>query len=359
MLRKTILHPLHKEAGAKLMDFAGWEVPVQFTSLSEEHNQVRSDIGIFDVSHMGELFCRGEKAFEFLQRVTSNDLSKLKIGKAKYSLLLNEEGGVVDDLIIYRLSEDSFFICANASNAEKDFTWLSAQNREGVELLNQTESFGQIAIQGPNAEKILSRHYEDFDISGLGFFSFLEIGDATNGGTIVARTGYTGEDGFEVFLPTESTPQLWKELIGLGAKPIGFGARDTLRLEAALPLHGHELREDLPAKSSNVSCAVKFKKKDFVGKEALERIQKSGIEFTLIGVEVEGRGLVREGMELFFNDEKVGWVSSGTQTPTLGKAIGLGFVKTELAIFGQELFANIRNRMVPVRTVELPFYRRG
>lgn len=361
MLRKTVLYPFHKEVGAKLMEFAGWEVPVQYTNLAEEHQQVRKDVGLFDVSHMGELYCRGPQALEFLQRVCSNDLANLKIGKARYSLLLNDSGGVVDDLIVYRLGEESFFICVNAANVEKDFGWLNKQNREGVELKNLTSDFAQIAIQGPKAVQVLSKVYPELDLSKLPFFSFIEIADSINGGTIIARTGYTGEDGFEVFLPNSEALSLWNSLIEKGAKPIGFGARDTLRLEAALPLHGHELRDDLPALSSNVAWAVKFSKKDFLGRAALEKIKETGLENVLAGLEVEGRGLVREGMELYSEDQKdkVGWVSSGTQTPTIGKAIGLAFLEPKLATAGQQLFADVRGRMVPVRTVNLPFYRKS
>jgi len=362
-LKRTCLFEQHKAAGAKLMGFAGWEVPVQYTNLKDEHQKVRQQCGIFDVSHMGEISCKGEEAQAFLQRVCSNDLSKISNGQAQYTLLLNEEGGVIDDLIVYQIAEDDFFICANASNVEKDFAWLVSQNSEGVQLDNLTAEFAQIALQGPEAEKILAEIFieiADCSLEGFPFFSFKKLDESQHGPALIARTGYTGEDGFEVFLRPESAASLWTRFLDAGAHPAGFGARDTLRLEAALPLHGHELREDIPALSANVAWAVKLAKGEFVGASSLRALKEKGLKHKLTGVEVLGRGLVREEMKLVDSDGKpAGLVTSGTQTPTVGKAIGLALVNKEFAKPGQKLQADVRGRLVEVKTVKLPFYRRA
>ncbi len=361
-LKRTCLFDLHKEAGAKLMGFAGWEVPVQYSNLKDEHLKVREQAGIFDVSHMGEILCKGSAAQSFIQRTCSNDITRISDGQAQYTLLLNEEGGVIDDLIVYRVSQQEFFICANASNVDKDFAWLQSQNSEGVQLENQTADFAQIALQGPLAEGILLKTFpelKDSSLNAFPFFSFRKMEKTTFGSVLIARTGYTGEDGFEVFLPTEKATNLWKTLSENGAFPIGFGARDTLRLEAALPLHGHELREDLPALTANVSWAVKLAKGDFVGAASLRSIKEQGLKQKLIGLEVLGRGLVREDMKLQdLEGNSVGWVTSGTQTPTVGKAIGLAIVDKEFSKPGIKLQADVRGRLVDVQTVKIPFYKK-
>jgi aminomethyltransferase len=358
-LKRTCLFDLHKEAGAKLMGFAGWEVPVQYSNLKDEHLKVREQAGIFDVSHMGEILCKGSAAQSFIQRTCSNDITRISDGQAQYTLLLNEEGGVIDDLIVYQVSEQEFFICANASNVDKDFAWLQSQNSEGVQLENQTAYFAQIALQGPLAEGILLKTFpelKDSSLNAFPFFSFRKMEQSAFGSVLIARTGYTGEDGFEVFLPTNKASNLWKTLSENGAFPIGFGARDTLRLEAALPLHGHELREDLPALTANVSWAVKLAKGDFVGAASLRSIKELGLKQKLTGLEVLGRGLVREDMKLQdLEGNSVGWVTSGTMSPSLNEAIGIAYIKPEFAKIGSEFNVQIRSKLVAAEVVKTPF----
>ncbi len=323
-----------------MVPFAGFEMPVQYSmGLIEEHNSVRNNVGMFDVSHMGEIFVSGDSSFDFLQRVTCNDLSKLQIGKAQYSALLNQNGGVIDDIIVYKLEESRYLICANASNCEKDFEWLVSQNREKADLKNQSSSWGQIAVQGPNAKNFVQKYCS----KELKYFECEEYG-----GNIVARTGYTGEDGFEIFVPAQKTAALWNELLQAGVLPCGLGARDTLRLEACYPLHGHELSEEYSALESGLGWIVKFSKGDFIGKEALQKT----FERKLVGFFVLDPGIVREGTPLFDeNDKPCGFVTSGTKTPTVNKALGLALVSNS------PKFAEVRGRKLRVEITKTPFYR--
>jgi aminomethyltransferase len=373
-VRKTPLFESHQSLGAKFTEFGGWEMPVRYSGLSEEHHCVRDHVGLFDVSHMGEIFVTGEKAFEFLQYVTTNDLSTISVGQAQYALLCNEQGGVVDDIISYFISENQYLLCVNASNAQKDYEWLISQkeklNFSSLEISNLSDSYGQIAVQGPKARALVSEVFDSEIFPGQTEISKLEpfhfSYQQTTGepfSLLIASTGYTGEDGFEIFCLAEETPRIWEQLLEKGAKhsvqPIGLGARDTLRLEVAYPLHGHELRDDLIALSSNVSWTIKFDKGSFVGKEALEASKKVGIENRLIGFEIEDRGIAREGAKIL--DEKaneIGWVSSGTMTPTVGRAIGLAFVNRKKFAESEEILAEVRGKHLKLRHVKLPFYRR-
>lgn len=336
MLKRTPLFDSHLQLGAKMVPFAGYEMPVQYPSgLIEEHNAVRTGVGIFDVSHMGEIFVSGDSALSFLQRVACNDVSKLEIGKAQYSALLNEDGGVIDDIIVYKLGDKRYLLCVNASNTEKDFEWLKEQNREKVEIDNQSALWGQIAVQGPKAKDLVS--------SSLKYFECEQVDDK-----IIARTGYTGEDGFEIFVRADKTEELWNDLIKSGAVPCGLGARDTLRLEACYPLHGHELREDISAIESGLGWIVKFSKGDFIGKEALEK----NFNRRLVGFFVIDPGIVRDGARVFDeNGELCGFVTSGTKTPTVGKALGLALVSKEPKT------AEVRGKRLKIEVTKTPFYK--
>lgn len=356
-LKRTPLFTLHQQLGAKFVPFAGWEMPIQYRGVIEEHNCVRHSVGIFDVSHMGEIFVRGPKALGFLQYTTSNDVSLLAVGRAQYSFLLNEEGGVIDDIIVYRLDENEYLLCVNASNAEKDYEWLEKhlEGREHVALENASSWYGQIALQGPEAEELMGKlspettRLKPFSCE-YREFPFLESA------CIVARTGYTGEDGFEVFCPSDQLEVLWTHIMELSPiQAIGLGARDTLRLEASLPLHGHELREDLPAWTAGFDFAIKIDKGDFVGGEALRRL--TDVTHRLTCLEVLSPGIVREGAKLFYpNGQECGWVSSGTKPPTVGKAIALAFLPA--SALGDEFEAEVRGRRLKVRVVDRPFYKR-
>lgn len=373
-LKRTALFECHRSLGGRFVEFGGWEMPVQFSGVVDEHEVVRRAVGLFDVSHMGEVRVRGGKALEFLQRVTSNDVSRLSVGQAQYSLMLNERGGVVDDIIVYRLGAEDYLLCVNAGNTEKGFSWLVRQNEIGANLENVSSEYAQIAVQGPKAVSLMARligvREEEFSFEKFPAFCVRSM--QVSGGTklkdsrpvLVARTGYTGEDGFEVFCTNEQGPEIWFGMLDvgkdLGAKPCGLGARDTLRLEACFPLHGHELSDDLSALSCGVGWVVKFQKGEFIGKEALLRDKEQGLPRKLCGFFVLDPGIVREGAKIFDGAGKeVGWASSGTKTPTVGRALGLCFVEATSAEDGTELFAEVRGKKLKIQLAKIPFYKRG
>lgn len=367
-MRKTPLFESHASLGAKFTEFGGWEMPVRYKGLVEEHNCVRKRVGLFDVSHMGEILIKGENALRFLQMATTNDLSKVSMGQAQYALLCNQSGGVVDDIISYFVSDNEYLLCVNAANTQKDVEWLSLQlnslGLDSVSIEDVSSNYGQIAVQGPKARELVGEIFSQYrEISTLKPFSFIcekpQTGDFD---LLIACTGYTGEDGFEIFCKTAATLEIWNQLLAVGeqfgVQPIGLGARDTLRLEVAYPLHGHELKDDLLALSSNVSWTIKFDKEFFIGKEALVQAKEKGVSQNLIGFEVIDRGIAREGARIFNQDDlEIGWVSSGTMTPTVGRAIGLAFVDTQKMSVSTEIFAEIRSKKLQIRKVKLPFYR--
>ena len=370
MLKRTPLYDSHARLGARFVEFGGWEMPVLYTGINAEHMNVREHVGLFDVSHMGEIFCEGENALAFLQHVTSNDVSKLTPGKAQYSLLLNHEGGVVDDIIIYQLKPDLYLLCVNASNADKDYSWLEANNSHGAKLRNASNEFAQIAIQGPKARELVAKvagaPLSQYSKEAFPFFTIKEASLSCGGETsqvLIACTGYTGEDGFEIFCSQSFSKALWESLLDKGADcpvlPIGLGARDTLRLEAGLPLHGHELRDDVSALWCGVSWAIKFSKDDFIGKEVLLAEKSKGIEKNIVGFFVEGAGIVREAAPISTETgEVVGWSSSGTKTPCFEKPIGLGFVNSSCTSLGTKLFAEVRGRKIEIEVTKKPHYKR-
>ncbi len=362
-LQRTPLYKIQKEAGARFVPFVGWEMPVQFSGVIEEHEAVRKHAGIFDVSHMGELFVEGDDAESFLQKLCCNDVSKLVDGKAQYSAFLNDNGGVIDDIIIYRFNEKRFLICVNASNAEKDFAWLQQNQMDDIALSNESAAYAQIALQGPEALRILSQVLGEDLEPKLGVFHFL-IRTLEEQELIIARTGYTGEDGVELFIPTAAGPELaislWSNFLEAGAKPCGLGARDSLRLEASYPLHGHELQEDIPALESGLGWIIKFEKGDFIGREALLKLKEQGLKRKLIGFELEGAGIAREETKVFHAEgQEIGLVTSGTKTPTLGKAVGMTFIDTEYAEAGLEVVFEVRGRKIQGKLKKLPLYKRG
>ena len=361
ILRKTALYERHVEHGARFTEFGGWDMPVQYTGVIDEHNAVRNSVGIFDVSHMGEIFVEGPEAREYLQRVTTNDIEKLKIGKAQYSLLCNEQGGVVDDIIVYQLAEEKYLVCVNASNADKDFAWLVSKNKSSAVIENRSADYGQIAVQGPKAELIFAEIFNaDFSLESFPAFTQKTFNlSQVEGELLVARTGYTGEDGFEVFLPVQSSVALWDVLVEagkkFGIKPAGLGARDTLRLEASYPLYGHELTGDIVALCSGVGWVIKLKKGDFIGRDALLEAKKVGLKWKLTGYLVKDKGIIREGAKIYANNREVGWVASGTKTPTLNAAIAMGFIERDLANSDELLEAEVRGRRLAVETVKTTF----
>lgn len=360
-LKRTPLYSIHRRLGAKMVEFAGWEMPVRYRGVIEEHLAVRKRAGLFDVSHMGEIEVRGARALDSCQRLTANDLSKLRVGQAQYNLLLNEQGGVVDDCVVYRLGADHLFFCVNAANADKDFRWIRERAGGDAEAENTSSRYVQLALQGPRAEEVL-RGLTSLRLEEIKPFYF-SFGEVASVRCLVARTGYTGEDGFELFCDADQGAQLWLSLLeagrGLGLEPCGLGARDTLRLERALPLYGHELDEETTPLEAGLEWVVKFAKGPFLGREALLKQREEGISRKLVGIEMVEPGIARGGYRIFKAGNPIGQVTSGTKSPTLGKAIALAYVPATEGIAGNRLEVEIRGRRVQARVVSLPFYRRN
>jgi aminomethyltransferase len=366
-MKRTSLYQIHKELGAKMVEFAGWEMPVQYEGVRQEHLAVRSSAGLFDVSHMGEIEVRGPDALSFCQFITSNDAGRINDYQAQYTLICNFSGGVVDDVILYKFSDDNLLFCVNASNSEKVFEWVLEQKGNfDVELLDRSPDFSQLAIQGPLSEAILPETLS-FSLSALKRFHFIT---ATWNGTdlIVARTGYTGENGYEVFLPWDKGPDLWNRLFeaggGQGLKPAGLGARDTLRLEMGYSLYGHEIGEDTNPLEAGLARYVKLDAGDFIGRQALTESLARGLENKLVGFCMTDRGIPRQGYGIFKNTEFLGRVTSGTFSPSLEKPIGMGYLKgvengSGAGDVGDIIEIEIRNTFRGAQVVALPFYKKG
>jgi aminomethyltransferase len=362
-LKRTPLHACHVESGARLVEFAGWEMPVQYAGVIDEHRAVRSAAGLFDVSHMGEVRVRGAGAESFLQRLTPNDVSKLNPGRAHYSGLLTDRGTYVDDILIYRLAADDFMVVVNASNAPRDFEWISSRagalgSDTDAEVTNESDRWALIALQGPKAKEILEPLSPG--ASELRYYGFKQ-GEVDGRPALISRTGYTGEDGFELYVDPEHAPALWRRLLEGGASPAGLGARDTLRLEAAMALYGHEIDETTTPWEAGLAWIVKLDKGDFLGRDALVAQKEAGAPRKLVGFEVEGRGIARQGHAVLSGEggETVGIVTSGTWSPTFEKALGLAYVPPDLAAPGTPLTLDVRGRQLAARVVDAPFYRRA
>ncbi len=359
--RRTSLHERHVVAGAKMVEFAGWEMPVRYSSQIDEHQAVRGAAGLFDVSHMGEIRVRGDGALDFLQRITPNNVARLKLGRAHYSGLLTERATYIDDLLIYHLAEGDYLLVVNAANAAADFEWLSAQPHPGCEIEDCSERYALLALQGPKALEILSRHTET-DLEAIPYYGFAE-GEVDGTPAILSRTGYTGEEGFELYLDPAAAPGTWDMLLqsgsGDGLRPAGLAARDTLRLEAGMALYGHEIDSETTPYEAGLGWVVKLKKGDFIGRDVLVEQKEKGTEKRLVGFEIRGRGIARQDHPVLHGGEPVGRVTSGSWSPTLEKAIGTAHVPSRLAAEGTELAVRVRRRELPAVVVPLPFYRRG
>ena len=359
-LRRTPLYDRHLAAGARLVDFAGWEMPVQYRGVIDEHRAVRTAAGLFDVSHMGEIRVFGASAEAFVQALTPNDVSKLAPGRAHYSALLDQRGTFLDDLLVYRLEDTEFLLVVNASNAARDFEWVADREQDGVAVEDVSERWALLALQGPRAVGILSRLTET-PLEGIRYYRF-ERGKIAGRPAILSRTGYTGEDGFELYLDPGDAPEVWDRLLEAGApdglEPAGLGARDTLRLEAGMALYGHEIDSTTTPWDAGLDWIVKLDQGDFVGRDALVAARERGPERRLVGFEGIGRGIARQGHRLLDAGRVVGSVTSGTFSPTFEKAIGMGYVEADRAEPGTELVADVRGREIPVRIVPLPFYKR-
>lgn len=349
-----------------MVPFAGFLLPVQYESgVIAEHNAVRSGAGLFDVSHMGEISVSGADAAANLERLFTNSFTSMKDGQVRYTLLCNESGGIVDDLVVYKLGENRYMLVVNASNREKDFAWIASRVFGACVVTDISDSFAQIALQGPASEAILA------SVSAAPaakatipakYYTFIEKGEAAGIPCIVSRTGYTGEDGFELYCAPDNAPALWNALLdagkGAGLVPCGLGARDTLRLEAGMPLYGHEMDDTISPFEAGLSFAVKMEKPDFIGKAALLDQAKTGPARIRVGVEITGRGIVREQSDLFAGGRRIGRTTSGTFCPHLGKALAMALVEAAHSRAGTEVSADVRGRMIPGAVCGLPFYSR-
>lgn len=356
-MKKTPLYEKHCALGAQMIDFGGWMMPVQYSGILEEHEQVRRAAGLFDVSHMGEIMVRGKGAFAYLQKLVTNDLLGAVRGRIIYSPMCYPDGGVVDDLLIYKLSEEEYLLVINASNTDKDFAWLKENLIDEVEIADYSPQYAQIAIQGPKAQEILQR-LTDFPLEKIRFYYFQDNVSVSGISAIVSRTGYTGEDGFEIYLPPEKAGSLWDELLRvgrpLGLVPIGLGARDTLRFEVALPLYGHELSATITPLEAGLGRFVKLSKADFIGREALIRQNEEGPKRKLIGLEMTGRGVARNGYPVKYQGKEIGYVTTGSYAPSLKKNLGLALVDADFS--GDKLEIIIRGKGVEAAVIPYPFY---
>lgn len=359
MIKTTTLHSIHQEAGAKMVPFAGYDMPVRYSSDKKEHLAVRNSVGIFDVSHMGEFIVRGPKALELVQQVTSNDASKLTPGRAHYSCMPNHEGGIVDDVIVYHIRDDQYMIVVNASNIEKDWNWVKASNESiGAELIDISEATSLIAVSGPNAEATLQK-LTDFDLSSLGTYHCWK--GTFNGAekSLIATTGYTGERTFEVFIYNEHAERMWKDIVDAGQEfdleLCGLGARDTLRLEMGYMLYGNDINDETSPLEAGLGWITKLKKGTFNGSEAISRLKSEGLKKRMTGFKMKERGIPRAGYEIAKDGKVIGSVTSGSMSPVLDEGIGMGYLPVEYREPGTEIDILIRNKAVKAEVVRPPF----
>jgi len=360
-LRITALNHLHRALGAKMVDFGGWDMPVQYSGIIDEHLAVRRSVGVFDVSHMGEIEIQGPEAARLADFVTTNNVRNLKLGQVHYSGLLYETGGFVDDILVHKVADDHYFLCVNASNQEKDFDHIRAHNHFDAVVELSSDRYTQIAIQGPQARATLQK-LTPLDLSSIKYYWFAD-GVVCGTPARIAHTGYTGEDGFEIYIPPAESERIWSEVMAAGAesgiKPCGLGARNTLRLEAKMALYGHEIDASITPLEADLGWIVKLEKGEFNGREALLKQKESGLKRKLVGFEMRGRGIGRDGYEVYVDGAPAGWVTSGSPSPTLSRNIGLCYLPTALAHPGVAIQVMIRNQPVDAVTVETPFYKRA
>jgi len=362
MSKRTPLYDEHVRLSGKIVDFAGWEMPVQYSGVIDEHTAVREAAGLFDVSHMGELEFKGPDAEAAIQYLTTNDVTKMTDGRAQYSILCNERGTVVDDVIVYRFNPNHYMLVVNASNAPKDYAWCKAHLKGDVTLTDRSDAFALMAFQGPKAPELLSS-LTDLPVDEMPPYHFLLGEVAGRSDCIVASTGYTGESGFEIFSKPEDAPAIWQTLLergnAVGVKAAGLGARDTLRLEMKYSLYGHEITDETTPLESGLSWVVKLDTNDdFIGKPALVKAKEAGLTRKLIGFRMCDPGIPRQGYPIILNDTPSGIVTSGTMSPSLGEAIGIGFVPKDSAKIGTEISIDIRGRSRKAEIVKTPFYKR-
>lgn len=361
-LKRTPLFDEYAKYGGKTIDFGGWDLPVQFSSIKEEHDAVRNRAGLFDVSHMGEIFVEGPDALPYLQKLLTNEVSKIAVGGAQYSAMCYEDGGVIDDLLTYRLDETRYLLCVNASNTDKDFTWMTEQLEGDVTITNASNDFAQIALQGPLAEEVLQT-LTDTDLTTIKYFKFQDNVNVAGHAVLVSRSGYTGEDGFEIYGAPAAIVDLWNKILLAGKEQgviaAGLGARDTLRFEACLPLYGQELSKDITPLEAGIGFAVKLQKEPkFIGQEALMAQKEAGLTRKSVGIEMIDKGIPRHDYKVFKDGQEIGFVTTGTQSPMTKRNIGLAILDTAFTELGTEVEVEIRNKFAKAVVVEKPFYKR-
>ena len=359
-LKRTALNAVHRAAGARMVEFGGWEMPVEYSGITQEHLAVRTGAGLFDVSHMGEIEVQGPQALPLLQFVTSNDVARLKNSQAQYSALMHPKGTAVDDCVVHRLETDHYLLCVNAANTDKDFDWIVHQNSFGATVRNVSAEYSQLALQGPQAAEILARVTIPNPADLKYYWSRRACVAEVDG--ILARTGYTGEDGFEFYFPPAESERVWNALLEAGKPerliPAGLGARNTLRLEASYPLYGHELDDDTTLLEANLGWIARLEKGEFLGRPVLLKQREQGVRKKLVGFEMVERGIARDGFPVWIDGKVVGKVTSGSPAPFLKKNLGLAYVPPQQAEVGREIQIEIRGKQTAARIVPLPFYKR-
>jgi len=359
-MKNTALTETHKALGAKIVPFAGYNMPVQYEGVNIEHETVRNSVGVFDVSHMGEFLIEGEQALALIQKVTSNDASKLSVGKAQYSCFPNDHGGIIDDLIVYKIKEETYLLVVNASNIEKDWNWIQSKNDVGATMRDLSEGYSLLAIQGPKAVEAM-QSLTSHDLSDIKFYNFI-IGDfAGIENVIISATGYTGSGGFEIYCKNEEVKQVWDSVLEAGSdfgiKPIGLAARDTLRLEMGYCLYGNDIDDSTSPLEAGLGWITKFTK-EFTNSEALENQKRHGIERKLVAFKLDDRGIPRHGYDIVDGQgKKIGNVTSGTMSPSLGIGIGLGYVPKVFSDIDSKIQIQIRKNAIPATVIKLPFYK--
>ncbi len=353
---KTALSNIHHKFGAKMVEFAGFELPIQYSSIRSEHRRVRETVGVFDVSHMGEIEIWGDNALEIVQKITINDASILQIGQVQYSAMCYEDGGIVDDLLVYRFV-DHYLLVVNASNKDKDFEWIVKNRIEGCDVRDRSDDVTQIAVQGKKAEATLQK-LTDIDLQNIKYYWFVE-GELAGLPMIISRTGYTGEPGFELYMENKFGCQVWDAVFEAGEEfaiePIGLGARDSLRMEKKMCLYGNDIDQTTNPLEATLGWITKLDKGDFIGREAIARVKAEGISRKLVAFVLQQSGFPRQGYEIFKNEENIGIVTSGTVSPILDKGIGLGYVTKEYSKIGTEIYVKIRNKLIPAEIIKPPF----
>lgn len=358
-MKQTPLYENHVELKGKIIDFGGWALPVEYTGILAEHEAVRTKAGLFDVSHMGEITVKGQDAEKYIQMIVTNDITTLSDNQIAYTTMCYPDGGVVDDLLVYKYNNENYLLVVNASNTDKDYEWFKRNEFGNITVENVSEKYALLALQGPNAQEILQKLVTE-DLNTIEYYHFLDNVDVSGIKALVSRTGYTGEDGFELYFAPEDAIKMWNLLLETGKEegliPAGLGARDTLRFEATLPLYGHELERDITPLEAGLGFCVKLAKEDFIGKEALAEQKAVGLKRKLVGFEMVDRGIPRSHYDVYADGNKIGYVTTGSFSPTLKKNIGLALIEAGFAKEGTEIEIAVRNRNLKAVVIKKPFY---